>query len=312
MAEHEAIDPGQRLEGLEARVLAAPPGTLVVPRYEDGWVLGNGRREAYLSYTEGDLSVNWSAELEALHQEASRTHFIDRWTRSAIVGRVGSLPPGATIVDVGCSSGYLLEDLCVAYPAVTVFGIDLIATGLVKAHRDVPRARLVQADARALPLTDSSTNAIVSANLLEHVRDDLGVLREFFRILVGAGRAVIVVPAGRSAYDYYDRFLGHERRYAHGELASKCRTVGFDVLENVYIGSLLYPAFWLLKQRNRRCGDALRGAALEARVAADIARTHHSRIGELVWRLEHRMARAGLRLPFGIRSLVVVRRPEVG
>ena len=92
------------------------------------------RREAYLSYTEDDLSVNWSAELEALHQEASRTHFIGRWTRSAIVGRVGSLPPGATIVDVGCSSGYSLRTCALPTLAVTVFGIDLIATGLVKAH----------------------------------------------------------------------------------------------------------------------------------------------------------------------------------
>ena len=39
-------------------------------------------------------------------------------------------------------------------------------------------------------------------------------------------RAVVVVPAGPGTYDYYDRFLGHERRYARGELAGKARDGG--------------------------------------------------------------------------------------
>ena len=41
------------------------------------------------------------------------------------------------------------------------------------------------------------------------------------RILRPGARAVIVVPAGPGTYDYYDRFLGHERRYARGELAGQ-------------------------------------------------------------------------------------------
>jgi hypothetical protein len=61
----------------------------------------------------------------------------------------------------------------------------------------------------------------------------------------------------------------------------------------------------LVKQRNRQRYDHLRGAALEDRVTQDIARTRDSRLGELTWRLENRLLRAGIRLPFGIRSFVV-------
>ena len=82
------------------------------------------------------------------------------------------------------------------------------------------------------------------------------------------GRAVIVVPAGPGTYDYYDRFLGHERRYGRGELAGKARAAGLEVLEDAHLGALLYPAFWAVKKRNRRRYDHLRGAALEERVAA--------------------------------------------
>ena len=291
-------------------LLSAPSTVGDVPEYDGGWVLGDGRREPFLSYVDGDPSVNWSDELEALHEEASKTHFIDRWTRGAMLARIGELPPGARIADVGCSTGYLLEDLQAAYADATLVGVDLIAAGLRKAHRAVPAARLLHADACALPLADRSVDAVVSANLLEHVPDDSRALREIARVLKPGARAVIVVPAGPGTYDYYDRFLAHERRYARGELARKCRQAGLEPLEDRYIASLLYPAFWLVKQRNRRRYDHLDGAALEARVARDIAGTRDSRAGNVAWHLEERLVGAGVRLPFGIRCLVLARRPE--
>jgi len=290
-------------------LLSAPDAAGVVPDYDDGWVLPDGHREPFLSYVDTDPSVNWSEELEALHEEASRTHFIDRWTREAIVTRVGVLPPQATIADIGCSTGFLLEDLQGSHPDATLVGVDLIAAGLRKAHRSVPAARLLHADACALPLGDQSVDAVVSANLLEHVPDDRRALAEIARVLRPGRLAVIVVPAGPGTYDYYDRFLSHERRYARGELARKCDDAGLEPLEDRYIASLIYPAFWLVKQRNRRRYGSLRGEALEARVAGDIARTRDSSAGHVAWHLEERLVRAGVRLPFGIRSLVVARRP---
>jgi hypothetical protein len=130
------------------------------------------------------------------------------------------------------------------------------------------------------------------------------------RVLRPGGRAVIVVPAGPSNYDYYDRFLGHERRYARGELARKARGAGFEVLEDAHLGVPIYPAFWAVKQRNRRRFDALQGQALEAKVRQDIARTTDSGLGRIACALEERMLALGIRLPFGIRGLTVLRRPR--
>ncbi len=290
----------------------APPDSAELPGFDDGWQLTGSERAPYLSYVEADSSVNWSDELEELHEEASRTHFLDRWTRGAIIARMGAMPATPVIADVGCSTGYLLEDVRAAHPTATLIGVDLIGAGLVKAHRLVPSARLVRADACDLPLADASVDTVVSANLLEHVPDDRGAVREFARVLTPGGRAVIVVPAGPSTYDYYDRFLGHERRYGRHELASKCVDAGLDLLEDAHIASLLYPPFWLVKQRNRRTHGALTGEALQRQVSADIARTHDSWIGELAWALERRLTDRGLHLPFGIRSLVVARRRESG
>jgi SAM-dependent methyltransferase len=292
--------------------IAPPRGATKVPPFDGGWLGADGGREPFIAYVEADPSVNWSDDLEALHEESTRTHFIDQWTRSAILARIGVLPAAPVIADVGCSTGHLLEDLERARPAATLVGIDLVASGLRKAHLATPRARLLRADACALPVADASIDAIVSANLLEHVPDDRRALREMARVLRPGARAVVVVPAGPSTYDYYDRFLGHERRYARGELADKARAAGLEVVEEVAIAGLLFVPFWLVKQRNRLVHRGLRGAALEQRVAHDIATTKDSRVGRALWKVEEGLSRRGVALPFGIRWLVVARRPDEG
>jgi SAM-dependent methyltransferase len=248
--------------------------------------------------------------MEGLHEESSRSHFLDVWTRRAMLDRLGPLPAEPVLADLGCSTGHLLADLSAARPDATLIGVDLVASGLRKAYALVPGARLLQADVCDLPLRSAGVDAVLSANLLEHVPADVDALAEMRRVLRPGGRAVIVVPAGPGTYDYYDRFLGHERRYGRGELADKARRAGLEVLLDAYLGSLPYPLFWLVKQRNRRRFARLEGEALAERVAGDIAATKNSRVGALTCRLESWMLDAGLRLPFGIRGLVVLRRPE--
>jgi SAM-dependent methyltransferase len=268
--------------------------------------------QPFVSHVAAGHGVNWSEELEALHEESSRDHFIDVWTRRAMLARLGSLGERPTVLDLGCSSGYLLEDLRSAIPDAALIGVDLVAAGLRKAHEKVPEATLLQADACALPLEDESTDALLSANLLEHVPDDKRALAEIFRILRHGARAVIVVPVGPGNYDYYDRFLGHERRYARGEMARKAIAAGFDVVEDIHLGAPLYPAFWAVKQRNRRRYADLEGAGLEGRVRADIARTSDSALGRLACTVEERMLAFGLNMPFGIRGLTLLARPWGG
>jgi SAM-dependent methyltransferase len=296
--------------GVRHVALAPPPGVDKLPNFDGGWLGENGRIEPFLSYVEDDHAVNWSDELEVLHEESSRSHFIDVWTRAAMLSRLGTLQAASVIADLGCSTGYLLEDLRKTYAGATLVGVDLVGSGLRKAHVNVPDARLLQADLCDLPFDPSSVDAIVSANVLEHVPDDRLALAEINRILRPGAPAVLVVPAGPRIYDYYDRFLGHERRYARGELALKARDAGLEVIEDIHLGSLLYPAFWLVKKRNRVRYDHLRGSDLEERVASDIERTRDSRVGHLACSAERLILGGGVRLPFGIRSLVAVQRPR--
>jgi SAM-dependent methyltransferase len=263
---------------------------------------------AFTAYAQS-LDVNWSDDLEALHEEASRDHFLDVWTRNALLDSMAADGPAnpSVVLDAGCSSGYLLEDLHGRLPDATLLGVDLIAAGLRRAHGLVPDAQLLLADVCDLPLDDASVDVVLSANLLEHVPDDVGALAEFRRVLRPGGLAAVIVPAGPSTYDYYDAFLGHERRYARGELAGKA--TGFEVLHDTHIGSLIYPAFWAVKQRNRLKHKAPTPEERRALVEADIDRTSNSKLGALTTRAERALLRRRVSMPFGIRSLTVLRKP---
>jgi len=265
--------------------------------------------EPYLAY-ETAIDVNWSAELEALHEEASRHHFMDVATRQGILDGIrGHVSPDDVVLDIGCSTGFLLEDLRALYPAATLVGLDLVAEGLRKAHAGVPEALLLLADCTRVPLPDRSVGAIVSANVLEHVADDRAALGEMQRMLRPGARAAVVVPAGPDLYDYYDRFLGHERRYARGELAAKGREAGLRVVQDATIGGFLYPAFWAVKKRNRRRHRDPSAEERQRLVAQDIARTESSSVGAALCRIERALRQRGASLPFGVRSLVVFERP---
>lgn len=265
---------------------------------------------AFVAFVPDSGEANWSENLEELHEESSRDHFLDRYTRQAILGAITpALRDGGTVLDAGCSSGYLLADLAAVRPPQVLVGVDLVASGLRRAKGLVPSANLALADVCDLPVADGSVDAIVSSNLLEHVPDDRKALSEFMRVLKPGGIAAVVVPAGPGVYDYYDRFLSHERRYARRELSRKAQAAGFGILTDTYLGTLLFPPFWVVKKKNRRLHPNPGPDQIKRLVETDIDKTARSTVGRASVAIESRLLELGLATPFGIRSFVVMEKP---
>jgi SAM-dependent methyltransferase len=285
-----------------------PPGRGDVPAFDRGWLVdGDGARAPYLAYLDASAE-GWSAELEALHVESSLEHPIDVLTRAAAVAALRGARLGArpTLVDVGCSSGHLLADLRRDWPGATLAGVDAEAAGLPGAHQAVPDAALLHASATDLPFGDATADGLVALNLLEHLADDRAALAEFARVLRPGGRAVVVVPANPRLYDYYDAHLRHERRYASGEIAAKAGEAGLAPVAETAVGSVVYPAFWAVKTRNRRLHLTPDEARL--RVERDIERSSASPLARRAFDLEAALLRRGVRPRRGIRQAVVLER----
>jgi hypothetical protein len=81
------------------------------------------------------------------------------------------------------------------------------------------------------------------------------------------------------------------------------------VIEDIRIGALIYPAFWLVKKRNRVRRGHLEGKALVDQISSDIASTSNPPVGKALVKLEKMLLDHKIRLRFGIRELVVLTRP---
>ena len=115
------------------------------------------------------------------------------------------------------------------------------------------------------------------------------------------------MPAGPALYDIYDEQLLHHRRYDRAALMAQARTAGFVVRRATHLGALLYPAFRVVKKRNKRL---LSRPPEEKRriVAGQIRRTSASLPVKWLLRLELALGR-WLAYPFGVRCIVVLQKP---
>jgi len=100
------------------------------------------------------------------------------------------------------------------------------------------------AKAETYPL-NQSFDTVVCLNVVEHVEDDVGVLRNIRDVLMDDGRAIILVPSGPGLYGTLDEVLGHCRRYTSEQLQSIAKHAGFRVVEILKFNRPGVVAWWL-------------------------------------------------------------------
>ncbi len=95
-------------------------------------------------------------------------------------------------------------------------------------------------------------DSVVCLNVVEHVKDDLGALRNIFSALKPGGRAIILVPQDQKAYGTLDEVLGHHRRYSEAELRARMEEAGFEVERMLDFNRVTHPGWRLNGQVLRR------------------------------------------------------------
>ncbi|MCE9634836.1 MAG: class I SAM-dependent methyltransferase [Planctomycetes bacterium] len=88
-------------------------------------------------------------------------------------------------------------------------------------------------------------DAILSVNVLEHIRDDELELAACRQLLAPTrGHLCLFVPARPEIYAPIDRDFGHHRRYARPALRAQLARVGFDIVRLDYFNCVGYAAWW--------------------------------------------------------------------
>ena len=252
----------------------------------------------------------WTDDLTRFSEETGgANHYMDVASRENAVRSLQShlSSPNPVLMDIGCSSGFMLRDLRDRFPGATVLGSDYVRGPLDALARAFPDVPLMQFDLVACPLPAKSLDGITLLNVIEHVEDDASALKQIFRILKPGGVAVVEAPAGPGLYDVYDKELMHFRRYRMRDLLQMLKSTGFEILQRSHIGFFIYPPFAVTKKMNRRSLHADPRARTKV-VAARINRAKNNPAMHGIMRMENRL-RQFIPFPFGVRCVVICRRP---
>jgi SAM-dependent methyltransferase len=301
------------VESLTSSHTQAPPYAWPTPRGFStpptwtgrGFQLDNAR-VSVLAYETG--SSGWTDDLTTFHEEnAGSNHPIDRASRTLALDQLALVrAERPVILEIGCSSGFMLRLIRERVPSALVIGADYVRGPLETLAEELPDVPLLQFDLAQCPLPGDSVDAVIMLNVLEHIREDALALCQVHRILRPGGVVIIEVPAGPELYDVYDELLMHHRRYRLRSLTRALRGAGFEIARASHLGALIYPPFYLVKRRNQRylSRDA---AAKRQIVARNIQSTGTSLVLDAVIRAELLLGR-WIRWPFGIRCVATGRK----
>ncbi len=145
------------------------------------------------------------------HESVLRSH---RWrtAENSAAYLLPELRPGLALLDVGCGPGTLTADLAQRVAPGPVTGVDQVEDILAEARREadargVTGVRFATADALALDFPDDSFDVVHAHQLLQHLGDPVGALREMRRVCRPGG-LVAVRDADMTAMTFHPRSPG--------------------------------------------------------------------------------------------------------
>ncbi len=266
----------------DPRVLAAQ-----FARGEDGvWYAGEREK---ISYAEEGNAQCFELEEESFwfaHRGAILRATVERF------------PPAGAIYDIGGGNGFVAKTLIDAgFETVLVEPGETGARNA--ARRGVPT--VICATLATAKFPAGSLPAVGMFDVLEHIEDDAGFLREVHRGLAPGGRLYLTVPAFSWLWSHDDLAAGHFRRYTLASLSECVRGAGFAPLFASYFFSLLPLPLLALRSVPSWFGRR----ALPPQSYGKLHKPRARGLTDRVWAAELRRIENGRGIPFGSSCLLV-------
>lgn len=216
--------------------------------------------------------------------------------------RVAKYITGGAWLDYGCAEGGYTEGL-LSTGAEMACGVDAVSDRIQLAREAHPDLPFYTADG-ALPFPEASFDGIFMNEVLEHVKDEVLVLSEVYRVMRPGGYLILMSPNRCFPFEGHAVTIGHwelgpcpfipwlpkrltnrwvtARNYWPKELRRKISSSGLRIVETGFILPVFEAYPWIP------------GAV------AELYRKHITGIDRLI----------GIRRLLGVSNLVVAQRPE--
>lgn len=173
------------------------------------------------------------------------------------------LLPGDRVLDLGCGAGRHAFEAYRRGARLVAADLDqkelppvsgmFRAMGTEGEARPPAAATAVSADATCLPFPDDAFDAVIAAEILEHIPDDSAAFNEIARVVRPGGTVAVTVPAWLPericwalSRQYHEVPGGHVRIFTRAELTSKLAAVGLTPTGS-HRAHGLHSAYWWLK-----------------------------------------------------------------
>ena len=141
-----------------------------------------------------------------------------------------------SVLDVGCGTGVLLQQIQEQYPRAQLTGSEYSAQGIEFARARLPSARFCLMDLGRENL-GRQFDLVTCIDVLEHVDDDRAALKNL--LAMTRKYMLLSVPLGQ-LFEIEARRMGHVHGYSRAELEGKLHAAGFEIMKSIQWGFPFY------------------------------------------------------------------------
>jgi len=152
---------------------------------------------------------------------------LNAWMRWDHVQRLLPRLDIRTVLEIGAGGGAVAVRLAERYDYL---GLEPDAESFARAEarlRALGRGRILPIDTSRLD-SGERFDLVCAFEVLEHVEDDLGALREWRAHIRDGGWLLLSMPAHERRFSAHDRVVGHYRRYDPAPTAELLRRAGYS------------------------------------------------------------------------------------
>ena len=172
-----------------------------------------------------------------------------------------ALEAGDRVLDLGCGEGRHVISVYL-HEGVQAVGVDLSLSDLTTTREkfsefaeqgsDKSSFGLASANALSLPFADNTFDKVICSEVLEHIPDYEGALREIDRVLKPGGLFCASVPrrwpeqiCWAFSSEYHEVAGGHVRIFRGSQLSEEIESLGMQRYHRHWAHALHVPFWWL-------------------------------------------------------------------
>lgn len=159
------------------------------------------------------------------------------------------------ILDVGSGDAYVIDQLANMFPQFRFHGIDIFYNEqrIEQVYSNLENREEIKlfSEWENPELANTKIDLVLFLDVLEHIEDDIAVMKDVNRLIPNDFKFIITVPAYQFLFASHDTFLVHYRRYNNALLKKNVSAAGWQEIKMGYFYTVLVLPRLLIKIKEK-------------------------------------------------------------